>query len=81
MNMDATPDDRGQAWSAFPALIVPDPSRVFLERARRFAALAKGHSLADWLSFLGRLTQAQHELLQEYPSLPLLDEAALAFVR
>jgi FdhE protein len=62
-------------------LIFPDPSSIFLERSRRFAALAEGHSLVDWLSFLGRLTEVQHELLQEYPALPLPDETALAFAR
>lgn len=77
MSLDTTPHDHGQTWSAFPILILPDPSRIFLERSRRFAALAKGHSLGDWLSFLGRLTRVQHELLQGYPPLPLPDEAAL----
>ena len=81
MTMDANPHDAGQTWSAFPVLILPNPSHVFLDRSRRFAAMAEGHSLADWLRFLGRLTQAQHELLQEYPALPLPDEAALAFAR
>jgi FdhE protein len=81
MNSDAPFDDHGQTWSAFPALILPDPSRIFQERSRRFTVLAKGHSLADWLLFLGRLTLAQHELLQAYPSLPLPDEAAMSFAR
>jgi FdhE protein len=70
-----------QAAGSFPVLILPDPSRIFLDRSQRFAALAEGHSLAGWLSFLGRLTLAQHALLQEYPSLPLPDETAMAFAR
>jgi FdhE protein len=81
MTPNTTPRDHGQAWSAFPDLILPDPSCLFLDRSRRFAALAEGHGLAGWLSFLGRLTRVQHELLQEYPSLPLPDEAALAVAR
>ena len=79
MTRNATPDDRGQqVVGSFPVLILPDPSRIFLGRSERFAALAKGHSLAEWLNFLGRLTRIQHELLQEYPSIPLPDEMALA---
>jgi len=78
MTPDAIPDDAGRAWSAFPALILPDPSRIFLERSHRFAALAKGHCLAGWLAFLGRLTGVQHELLQDYPQIPLPGEAVMA---
>lgn len=81
MSMDATHRDCGKTWSAFPVLIYPDPAHIFLDRSRRFAALAEGHSLAGWLFFLGRLTLVQHELLQEYPSLPLPDEGVLAFAR
>jgi len=81
MGMDTTAYDAVKAWSAFPVLIFPDPSNIFLDRSQRFAALAKGHSLGDWLSFLGRLTQVQHKLLQEYPFLSLPDEAALAFAQ
>jgi FdhE protein len=82
MTRNATPDDCAQqAVGSFPTLILPDPSRIFRDRARRFATLAEGHSLADWLSFLGRLTLVQHELLQEYPPPALPDEAALALAR
>jgi FdhE protein len=81
MDMHAAPDNNGQAWSAFPTLILPDPAHVFQERSRRFKALVKGHSMPDWLLFLSRLTLAQHELLQTYPSLPLPDDEALAFAR
>lgn len=66
--------------AALPAPILPDPSRIFLERARRFTVLAKEHSLADWLSFLGRLTLIQHQFLQHFqPNLP--DETELASFR
>ena len=54
-------DDHKQPGVLPRSLILPDPSRIFLDRSRRFATLAEGHSLADWLSFLGRLTEAQHE--------------------
>lgn len=66
-----------QPVSASPSLILPDPSRIFLERSRRLAALAEGHSLAGWLSFLGHLTRIQHEMLKEYPVPLPPDEAAL----
>jgi FdhE protein len=83
MARNATPDDCGQPVGVgfFPVLILPDPSRVFLDQSERFAALAKGNSLAEWLTFLGHLTRIQHELLQEYPSIPLPDQTALALAR
>jgi FdhE protein len=81
MTMDAIPRDYEQPLAASPAPILPDPSHVFLDRSLRFAALAKGHSLSDWLAFLGRLTRVQHELLQDYPSLSLPDEGAFASAR
>ena len=79
MTMDTIPYNHVQPGGISPALILPDPSRIFLDRARRFSVLAEGHPLAEWLSFLGRLTEFQQELLQAYPSLPLPDEAALVF--
>lgn len=79
--MAATPHDHGQPGSLFPVLILPDPSRIFLDRSRRFTALAEGHALGDWLSFLGRLTRVQHELLRNYPRLPRPDRKVLAFAR
>jgi FdhE protein len=78
MIADATTHDPLFPVYAAQDMIFPDPSRVFLDRSLRFSALAEGHSLAGWLSFLGCLTRAQHELLQEYPSLLLPDEAAAA---
>jgi FdhE protein len=81
MATNAALHDHGQTPGSAPIFIFPDPSRIFVDRSRRFDALAEGHALAGWLSFLGRLTQAQHELLQEYPPLSLPDEAALKFAR
>ena len=59
-------------------VIVPAHASIFSDRARRFDRLAEGHALGDWLRFLGRLTQAQHEALQALPGLPLPDATALA---
>ncbi|MCE5263502.1 MAG: formate dehydrogenase accessory protein FdhE [Deltaproteobacteria bacterium] len=79
MTPNRMPDESGQQGvGSFPAVILPDPGRIFRDRSQRFAALAKGHPLAEWLSFLGRLTRAQHELLQHYPTLPLPDETVMA---
>lgn len=59
-------------------ILLPDISRLFTERAERFATLAEGHSLGDWLAFLGRLTQAQHDILSELPPPPLPTAEILA---
>jgi len=67
--------------NGFPATIFPRPDRIFLERARRFDALAQGHGLAGWLGFLGRLTGIQHDILQNYPAPSLPDEEALILAR
>jgi FdhE protein len=81
MTPDPTTHDPLLPVGASPLVILPDPSHIFLDRARRLAALAEGHSLADWLSFICRLTRVQHELLQKYPSLPLPDQESLASAR
>lgn len=47
-----------------PVIQLPQPLRIFAERHARFAALSQHHSLSDWLAYLGRLTQAQHEIAQ-----------------
>lgn len=59
------------AAAAPPRLIPPARATVFAATARRFAALADGHPLGDWLRFLGRLAQAQHEALLAFPAVPL----------
>ena len=43
-----------------PFARLPDPSTLFRERARRFAVLSQGHSLAPYLRFLAGLAEAQH---------------------
>jgi FdhE protein len=69
-----------QSSSEPPALLVP-PADLFARRTERFEQLAAGHSLGDWLCFLGVLTRAQHDALQSLPALPLPDAAALARAR
>ncbi len=60
-----------------PRIRAPQPSLLFSARARRFNALAEGHALGDWLRFLGKLTQAQHEALPLLANLPLPDATAV----
>lgn len=54
---------------------------VFAVRARRFEHLACDHSLAEWLRFLARLSQAQHDTLKAIPEFPLPDAQALDLAR
>jgi len=60
-----------------PRILAPSRASVFADRARRFAALAENHSLGDWLNFLGRITQAQHQALRDFPAVPRPDAIAL----
>src|SRR5215510_7278232 len=50
-----------------PFAVLPDPSLLFLNRARRFATLAPTHELGSYLSFLAVLTGAQHEIQADLP--------------
>jgi|APFre7841882793_1041355.scaffolds.fasta_scaffold00498_3 FdhE protein len=59
------------------SFLLPVKASLFADRADRFAALAAGHSLGDWLVFLGQLTRAQHDALKALPKLPLPDAATL----
>ncbi len=64
-----------------PAFLLPVTTSLFADRAERFVALAEGHSLAEWLRFLGHVSQAQHAALQSLAELPLPDAATLAQAR
>ena len=46
-----------------PPILLPDPSRIFLQRRSRFSTLALHHSLSEWLDYLGHLTEAQHDII------------------
>ena len=54
---------------------------VFAVRARRFEHLACDHSLAEWLLFLARLSQAQHDALKAIPDFPLPEAQARELAR
>src|SRR5262249_59705869 len=51
-----------------PFVVLPDPSLLFLNRARRLATLAPTHELGPYLSFLAILTGAQHEIQADLPA-------------
>jgi len=63
-----------------PFVRLPDPKRIFAERAGRFAALASNHQLASYLLFLAALCEAQHQAQDgtPEPELPSADAIARA---
>ncbi len=65
-----------QASGEPPRVLIADAKDVFAHRARRFAQLADGHPLGDYLRFMGRLAQAQQKALDAMPIVPVPDEAA-----
>ena len=62
-------------------VLLPAPSALFADRAARFATLAEGHSLGDWLRFLGQLTFAQHTASRSLSALTLPDAATIEQAR
>ena len=60
-----------------PRVVLPAAAAVFSDRAARFLQLASGHPMADYLSLMGALAQAQHAALGRRAALPV-PEAALA---
>jgi len=81
MNLSTTDYDIPGQGRSFPETISPDPALIFRDRFARFEALAHGHTLSGWLSFLGRITESQHRQLADYPALSLPDDDCLAFSR
>lgn len=54
--------------------VLPDAAVVFAKRAERFEALAPGHPLAPYLTFLAGLSRAQHDIVADLPPAALPDE-------
>lgn len=73
-------DFQPPATEATPILL-PVATSLFAERADRFAHLAAEHSLADWLDFMAKISQAQHEIAKSLPTLPLPDASTLEQAR
>lgn len=65
-----------QASGEPPLVLPPDAKDVFAHRARRFAQLAEGHPLGDYLRFMGCLAQAQQRALDAMAAVPVSDDAA-----
>ncbi|MDA8128685.1 MAG: formate dehydrogenase accessory protein FdhE [Betaproteobacteria bacterium] len=64
------PGEIEAAAGSIPELLLP-PADLFLSRARRLEQLAEGHSLGDYLRFVGRLARAQQESLDAGPAAEL----------
>jgi FdhE protein len=64
-----------------PFAVLPVPSRVFLARSERFAALAPGHQLEPYLRLLSQITRAQHDILPDLPVPALPSDERLALAR
>jgi FdhE protein len=62
----ADPIDIGKVAKP-PPVRMPDPTAVFASRAERFAALASGSSMADFLSFMEAIARAQSAALGALP--------------
>lgn len=54
---------------------------LFARRAERFRSLANGNPLKDYLQFLALLADAQQQVLNQFPSLPLPDSNEQALCR
>ena len=65
------PDQIGISGSV-PFVRLPDPARLFADRARRFAALAPDHPLGAYLGFMARIAEAQAKVQVERAIAPLL---------
>lgn len=63
-----------------PFAVLPDPSSLFLDRAKRLATLAPGHELEPYLRFVGTVTQCQHDIQASLPEarLPAFDKIGQA---
>jgi FdhE protein len=64
-----------------PFVKLPDPARLFADRAARFAFVARNHALEPYLSFLAGLCDCQHRILDGLPEPDRPAAAALALAR
>ncbi len=61
-----------------PYAVLPDPSSLFLNRAKRLRFLAPDHVLQSYLEFVALVTQAQHNIQSQLPQPAALDPEHLA---
>jgi FdhE protein len=64
-----------------PFLRLPEPGRLYLERAARLRGLAPGHSLHDYLLFAAAICEGQQAALDAFPEVPLPREEQLRLCR
>ena len=50
--------------TSFPRVLLPNASSLFLDRAQRIRQLADGNPIADYLLFIAKLVDAQHQAAQ-----------------
>lgn len=74
------PMDIGELANS-PFAVLPEPEKVFLRRAERFAALAPGHQLEPYLLLLSQIARAQHEIQGNLPAPALPSPERLATAR
>lgn len=79
-NLKADPTKIGNIAKP-PFVRLPDPERLFIDRAARFRQLAAGHHLGPYLEFLAGLSEVQATIQKNLsePSMPaaeILDRAA-----
>lgn len=67
-----------QAGQQIPFLRLTERASVFAEREMRLRQRAAAHPMRDFLQFMAELAHAQHEVLRQYPTVPLPDADALA---
>ncbi|MDQ2080695.1 formate dehydrogenase accessory protein FdhE [Xanthobacteraceae bacterium Astr-EGSB] len=63
--------------SQAPFVRLPDPGTLFASRAKRLRALAPGHGLGAYLSFLADLSEVQHAIQDGLPAVELPTPDAL----
>ena len=65
---DVQPDPSAIGRVAQPPFArLPDPARVFARRAGRLRAVAEGHDLQAYLTFLADLADVQNSILDGLP--------------
>lgn len=67
MSLDPQSASGPGGLSEIPHLRLPDAAALFHRRAERFAALAPGHTLQEYLELLGLLAAAQRTALETVP--------------
>ncbi len=79
--MQSQPIDFHPPTEEAAPILLPVTAMLFADRANRFATLAEQHSLSEWLTFLGDVSRAQHEVIKSLPVLQLPDAATLEQAR